>query len=95
MTRWWTERVADVSDVIALPLLALLLVVLAGGIGALWYWYPAWVPRRWPRLTAADGAVPYTYGATGLPPGLKLDQAASDTTTGTLTTMEAAISWFQ
>ncbi len=34
------------------------------------------------QLTAADGAAPYTFGATGLPPGLKLDQAASDPATG-------------
>jgi hypothetical protein len=34
------------------------------------------------ELTAADGAAPYTFDATGLPPGLKLDETASDPATG-------------
>jgi len=50
VTRAWTEFVAAVSDVVPLPLLTLLLFVAAGIAGALWYWFPAWVPRRLPRL---------------------------------------------
>jgi hypothetical protein len=50
VTRAWTEFVAAVSDVVPLPLLTLLLFVGAGIAGALWYWFPAWVPRRMPRL---------------------------------------------
>jgi hypothetical protein len=50
VTRAWTEFVAAVSDVVPLPLLTLLLFVTAGIAGALWYWFPAWVPRRAPRL---------------------------------------------
>lgn len=48
-SRWWTERVAAIGDVVPLPLL-LLLVLLATGLAALaWYHFPAWVPRRLPR----------------------------------------------
>jgi hypothetical protein len=56
MSRWWTESVAALGDVVPLPLPALLLVLLAGLVAAGWYWWPAWVPRRrpgwlrWPRL---------------------------------------------
>jgi hypothetical protein len=50
MSRWWTELVAAVSDVIPLELLILLMFGAAALTGALWYWFPAWIPRRWPRL---------------------------------------------
>jgi len=50
VTRWWTDFVAAVSDVIPLPLLLLTMVVAALIVGALWYFFPAWVPRRPPRL---------------------------------------------
>jgi hypothetical protein len=55
MSRWWTEFVARISDTIALPLLLLILFVGAAILAMLWYWFPAWVPRRlprwhWPRL---------------------------------------------
>jgi len=49
MSRWWTESVAAIGDVIPLPLLALLLLLAAGLAAAGWYWFPAWVPRRMPR----------------------------------------------
>jgi hypothetical protein len=49
MSRWWTDFVAGVSDRIALALLVLLMFVAAGIVAALWYWFPAWVPRRLPR----------------------------------------------
>jgi hypothetical protein len=55
MSRWWTEAVAGVSDVIALPLLTLLLIGTAAAVGALWYWFPAWVPTRLPRLRIRIG----------------------------------------
>lgn len=50
MSRWWTDLVAAVSDVIPLPLLLLLMIVAALITGALWYFFPAWVPHRLPRL---------------------------------------------
>jgi Domain of unknown function (DUF4129) len=50
MTRWWTELVAAISDVIPLNYLVLFMFLVAALVGALWYWFPAWVPRRWPRL---------------------------------------------
>ncbi|WP_199513812.1 DUF4129 domain-containing protein [Nucisporomicrobium flavum] len=49
MTRVWDEFAASVFDVISPSLLLFLLLVAAGITGALWYWYPAWVPRRMPR----------------------------------------------
>lgn len=50
MSRWWTEAVAAFGDVVPLPLAALCLLVAAVLIGAGWYWWPRWVPRRFPRL---------------------------------------------
>ncbi|MBM7081166.1 DUF4129 domain-containing protein [Micromonospora sp. WMMD734] len=50
MSRWWTEAVAALGDVLPLPLLALLVVLLAGVVALAWYHFPAWVPRRLPRL---------------------------------------------
>jgi hypothetical protein len=50
MSRWWTELVADIGSVVSLPLLIVLLLVAASIVAALWYWFPAWVPRHLPRL---------------------------------------------
>lgn len=50
MSRWWTEAVAAFGDVVPLPLAALGLLVAAALIGAGWYWWPHWVPRRFPHL---------------------------------------------
>jgi hypothetical protein len=47
--RDWDEFAAAVFDVVPAPLALLLLVVLAAAVAALWYWFPAWVPRRLPR----------------------------------------------
>ncbi|KWV32795.1 hypothetical protein AWV63_10470 [Micromonospora rifamycinica] len=49
MSRWWTEAVAVLGDVLPLPLAALLLVLAAGLTALAWYHHPAWVPRRLPR----------------------------------------------
>ncbi|GID93470.1 DUF4129 domain-containing protein [Amorphoplanes digitatis] len=49
MTRSWDEFAAAVFDVVPPQTLLLLMLLLAGLTGALWYWFPAWVPRRWPR----------------------------------------------
>jgi len=49
MTRAWDEFVAAVFDVIPPGLLTLLLIAGAALVAALWYWFPAWVPRRLPR----------------------------------------------
>ncbi|MEV0002307.1 DUF4129 domain-containing protein [Micromonospora sp. NPDC050980] len=51
MSRWWTETVAALGDVVPLPLVALLLLVAALLTALAWYSFPAWVPRRWPRFT--------------------------------------------
>jgi hypothetical protein len=49
MSRWWTETVANIGDVVPLPWLALMVLAGAGLVAAAWYWFPAWVPRRLPR----------------------------------------------
>ena len=49
MSRAWDEWVASVFDVVPGRYVLLILLVGAGLTGALWYWYPAWVPRRLPR----------------------------------------------
>ena len=49
MTRVWDEFAASVFDRVSPQLLLFLLLVAAGVAGALWYWYPAWVPRRMPH----------------------------------------------
>ena len=56
-SRWWTETTAALGDRVPLPLVALLLVLAAVLVAAGWYTFPAWVPRRLPRLTlCADAA---------------------------------------
>ena len=49
MSRAWAEFVATVFDVVAPGTVLLLLLLGAAVAGALWYWFPAWVPRRLPR----------------------------------------------
>lgn len=50
MSRWWTEAVAALGDVVPLPLAALLLLLAALVAALAWYHFPAWVPRRLPRV---------------------------------------------
>ncbi|WP_433347685.1 DUF4129 domain-containing protein [Micromonospora sp. CA-111912] len=50
LSRWWTETTAALGDHLPLPLVALLLLLAAGLVALGWYHYPAWVPRRLPRL---------------------------------------------
>jgi hypothetical protein len=50
VSRWWTETVAAFGDVVPLPLAALALLIGAALVGAAWYWWPRWVPRRFPRV---------------------------------------------
>jgi hypothetical protein len=35
------------------PMLALVLFLLAALVAVLWFWWPAWLPSRWPRLGRA------------------------------------------
>jgi hypothetical protein len=49
MSRTWNELVAAVLDVISPQLLLLLMFVATLLTAVLWYWFPAWVPRRLPR----------------------------------------------
>lgn len=50
MSRWWTETVAALGDVVPLPLVALLLLAAALLTALAWHSFPAWVPRRLPRI---------------------------------------------
>lgn len=50
MTRAWDEFAASVFDVVSPQVLLLVGLLVAGVVGALWYWFPAWVPRRLPRI---------------------------------------------
>ncbi|MEU5942641.1 DUF4129 domain-containing protein [Micromonospora sp. NPDC047548] len=49
-SRWWTETTAALGDLVPLPLAALLLLLAAALAALAWYHWPAWVPRRLPRL---------------------------------------------
>jgi hypothetical protein len=49
VTRAWDEFVAGVFDVVPPGTLLLVLILGSVAVGALWYWFPAWVPRRLPR----------------------------------------------
>ena len=49
MSRAWDEFVAAVFDVVAPGTVLLVLLLGAAVTGALWYSFPAWVPRRLPR----------------------------------------------
>jgi hypothetical protein len=48
--RWWNEVVAVIGTILPLPTVVLGLFVLATIVALLWYFYPKWIPRRWPRF---------------------------------------------
>ncbi|MEV6350867.1 DUF4129 domain-containing protein [Actinoplanes sp. NPDC051851] len=50
MTRGYDEFVAALFDALSPQFTLLLLLVITGLTAALWYFWPAWVPRRLPRL---------------------------------------------
>jgi Domain of unknown function (DUF4129) len=50
VTRFYDGLVAWLFDLLSPQLTLLILLALTGLVAALWYWYPAWVPRRMPRL---------------------------------------------
>jgi len=47
--RWWTELVGALGAVFPLSAVVVILFAVASIVAALWYFFPAWVPRRWPR----------------------------------------------
>lgn len=47
-TRWWVELLANLGDAVSLPLVVLLTLGLAVAVGLLWYFWPAWLPKRNP-----------------------------------------------
>ncbi|MBW6435783.1 DUF4129 domain-containing protein [Actinoplanes hulinensis] len=49
--RGYDEFLGRVFEVIPPGLMLLILLAVTGLVAAGWYWYPAWVPRRWPRFT--------------------------------------------
>jgi Domain of unknown function (DUF4129) len=46
MSRSWTEFIAALGDILSLPLVLLILLALATVVALLWYFFPAWLPRR-------------------------------------------------
>jgi hypothetical protein len=50
MSRFWTGVIDAVGQILPLPLVVLIMLAVAAIIGALWYFYPRWVPRRLPRF---------------------------------------------
>lgn len=58
MTRPWDEFAAALFDRVAPGLALLILLALAGIVAALWYWFPAWVPRSLPRIKAPRWKMP-------------------------------------
>ncbi|WP_433610573.1 DUF4129 domain-containing protein [Dactylosporangium sp. CA-139114] len=50
MTRAWAGFLQAVDDLIGVPLATLLLIVAGLAFGLLHYFYPRWIPRRFPRL---------------------------------------------
>lgn len=53
MTRAWDEFVAVAFDLVGARQLLLIMVLATAAWATLWYWFPAWVPRRLPRWRAA------------------------------------------
>ncbi len=49
MSRWWTDQVAALGDVIGLGLATLFLLLAAGLAALAWYFWPRWLPWRWWR----------------------------------------------
>ena len=53
MSRFWTGVVDTIGQLLPLPLVVLIMLAVAAIIGALWYFFPSWVPRRLPRFGKA------------------------------------------
>lgn len=49
-SRWWTETVGVIDDAIGAGPAMLLLMIATFVVAIAWYTFPAWVPRRLPRL---------------------------------------------
>jgi hypothetical protein len=52
--RWWNEFVARIGDTIGHGLCILFLFVAATLIALGWYFWPKWLPSRWPRRAKSD-----------------------------------------
>lgn len=52
MSRFWNETVAALGDFTpgGVPMIALALFLLAALVAVLWFWWPAWLPSRWPAV---------------------------------------------
>jgi hypothetical protein len=48
--RWWNELVGAIGAIVPLSVVVIILLTVASLVAALWYLFPAWVPRRWPRF---------------------------------------------
>jgi hypothetical protein len=56
--RWWNEVVAVVGTMLPLPTVVLAMLTLATIVALLWYFFPAWIPRRWPRFRMPRFSLP-------------------------------------
>ena len=54
MIRWWNEFLAAIDVTVGLGLVTLLLFVAAALVAAGWYFWPKWLPTRWPRRAKSD-----------------------------------------
>ncbi|GAA2386662.1 DUF4129 domain-containing protein [Dactylosporangium salmoneum] len=50
MTRWWEGALQLVDEMVGVALACVLLIAVAIVFGLLYYFYPRWVPKRFPRL---------------------------------------------
>ncbi|MEU4620489.1 DUF4129 domain-containing protein [Actinoplanes sp. NPDC023801] len=48
--RGYDEFVGRIFEIVSPGVLLLILLAITALTAALWYWWPAWVPRSWPRL---------------------------------------------
>ena len=54
MIRWCNEFLANLDDRVGLGQVTLLLFVAAALVAAGWYFWPKWLPSRWPRRAKRD-----------------------------------------
>ncbi|HLT09875.1 MAG TPA: DUF4129 domain-containing protein [Micromonosporaceae bacterium] len=54
--RAWNEFIAGLADLVGgIPMLAFLSLLATGVVAALWYFWPHWLPNRWPIFNREHG----------------------------------------
>jgi hypothetical protein len=82
--------VAAIGDVLPLPWSTTILLLGAGLFAAAWYWYPAWVPSRWPRWRWPRLRLPSWRWRRRRPPTLASDAVVEPLDTDELPDVPAA-----